>query len=584
MKGKPLLVLILIVAVALIGRVLLLASGAVSFHSDEAVVGLMARHILQGERPVFFYGQAYMGSLDAWLIAGGFALLGDTVLTIRIVEAILYLLIVITGYLVAWRVSGRLMVAAVAGLALALPTVLLTVYTTATLGGYNETLLFGNLILLLGWDVTHEHHGSRWRWAALGLCAGLGWWTNGLIVAYALPVGVLVLWEMIKPLTPADLRSASPLPHKRGEETLPPGIAPLPARVGEGEANRRFAEGEGAHRRASLRDYAGWIGIALVGFLIGSAPWWVFNFQNEFAALAFYLPNNPPSKFAGMSIPPLSLPERLLSLLALNLPVVLGARFPWYPTYFLPPVALVVLLVYAFALYWLLRRPSILKPGGRLLVVGMIGLFFALFLVSRFSIDPSGRYFLPMALPLGIVLGTLVAAARYAILRIALVVFVIGYQLFGLVSAVQTVPPGITTQFNLDTHIPNDDDQALIDFLEAHDLPHGYTNYWISFRLAFLSDEQLKYSAALSYKPDLSYTPFDDRDPSYRMVTDAAPDAQIAYITANVAAVQQKLEAYFAEQEITYEAAQVGLFHVYYDFQPITPRPPLPFQITDAAG
>ncbi len=227
MKGKPLLVLILIVAVALIGRVLLLASGAVSFHSDEAVVGLMARHILQGERPVFFYGQAYMGSLDAWLIAGGFALLGDTVLTIRIVEALLYLLIVITGYLVAWRVSGRLIVAAVAGLALALPTVLLTVYTTATLGGYNETLLFGNLILLLGWDVTHEHHGSRWRWAALGLCAGLGWWTNGLVVAYALPVGVLVVWTMVKGRTPADLRSA-PL-HKRGEDDTG-GHAPLPAR------------------------------------------------------------------------------------------------------------------------------------------------------------------------------------------------------------------------------------------------------------------------------------------------------------------------------------------------------------------
>ena len=54
----------------------LLAAGSVPFNGDEAIVALMARHILQGERPVFFYGQAYMGSLDAWLIAGLFATKG----------------------------------------------------------------------------------------------------------------------------------------------------------------------------------------------------------------------------------------------------------------------------------------------------------------------------------------------------------------------------------------------------------------------------------------------------------------------------------------------------------------------------
>ena len=73
--------------IAFIARAVLLASNTVSFHSDEAVVALMARHILQGERPVFFYGQAYMGSLDAWLVAIGFQLLGESVLTIRFVQA-----------------------------------------------------------------------------------------------------------------------------------------------------------------------------------------------------------------------------------------------------------------------------------------------------------------------------------------------------------------------------------------------------------------------------------------------------------------------------------------------------------------
>ncbi|MBE2268176.1 MAG: glycosyltransferase family 39 protein [Anaerolinea sp.] len=190
--------LVIVLLIAFIGRAVLLASDTVSFHSDEAVVALMARHILQGERPVFFYGQAYMGSLDAWLVAVGFSLFGESVLTIRLVQSALYLLIVASSYWVAWRLSRRVLIATIAALVIALPSVLLAVYTTATLGGYNETLLLGNLLLLLGYDVTHEHRHSWWRWAALGLAAGVGWWSNGLIVAFALPVGLLLLVDGVR--------------------------------------------------------------------------------------------------------------------------------------------------------------------------------------------------------------------------------------------------------------------------------------------------------------------------------------------------------------------------------------------------
>ena len=56
----------LLINVAL--KAALLYADVVPFNADEAVVALMGRHILQGERPVFFYGQAYLGSLDAWLV------------------------------------------------------------------------------------------------------------------------------------------------------------------------------------------------------------------------------------------------------------------------------------------------------------------------------------------------------------------------------------------------------------------------------------------------------------------------------------------------------------------------------------
>ena len=115
------------------------------------------------------------------------------------------------------------------------------------------------------------------------------------------------------------------------------------------------------------------------------------------------------------------------------------------PGYFLAPMGMVVLLIYAFACYMLLRRKNPLKPDGRLLVVGMIGLFCGLFIVSRFSIDPTGRYFLPLALPLAIVLATLIELLRMRLIRVVLVALVIGYQVIGVVTAVTTIPPGMTT-------------------------------------------------------------------------------------------------------------------------------------------
>jgi hypothetical protein len=45
--------------------------------SDDATMGLMAKHIVAlGGRPIFFYGQSYMGSLEAYAAALMYAFLG----------------------------------------------------------------------------------------------------------------------------------------------------------------------------------------------------------------------------------------------------------------------------------------------------------------------------------------------------------------------------------------------------------------------------------------------------------------------------------------------------------------------------
>ncbi len=100
----PILAGILLVAAGY--KAWIVAQGLVPFNADEAIVGLMAGHILQGETPLFFYGQAYMGSLDAYLVAAAFAVFGRSVATIRLVQGGLYLLTIITTVWLGKRLWG----------------------------------------------------------------------------------------------------------------------------------------------------------------------------------------------------------------------------------------------------------------------------------------------------------------------------------------------------------------------------------------------------------------------------------------------------------------------------------------------
>src|SRR5437868_7370075 len=57
-----------IILFAIVLRIILIVQGWPATDSDEGTLGLMARHIAyRGEYPIFFYGQGYMGSFEAYL-------------------------------------------------------------------------------------------------------------------------------------------------------------------------------------------------------------------------------------------------------------------------------------------------------------------------------------------------------------------------------------------------------------------------------------------------------------------------------------------------------------------------------------
>ncbi len=102
-------------AVALLGLLALgvLVRGplhAVTFHlpvsNDDAILLLMARHILKGELATTLWNQPYNGALDAYLLAPGLAL-GPPHAVYRLYELLCALLLVLLCGLLARRIGGR---------------------------------------------------------------------------------------------------------------------------------------------------------------------------------------------------------------------------------------------------------------------------------------------------------------------------------------------------------------------------------------------------------------------------------------------------------------------------------------------
>jgi hypothetical protein len=74
------------------------------FDSDQAIIGLMAKHLSEGRAfPLFFYGQEYMLGVEAWLMAPVFAAIGPTVFALRLTMV----LVNVAVALVLWHLLRR---------------------------------------------------------------------------------------------------------------------------------------------------------------------------------------------------------------------------------------------------------------------------------------------------------------------------------------------------------------------------------------------------------------------------------------------------------------------------------------------
>src|SRR5829696_4262387 len=76
---------VVLAAVVLIRSAVFVFWPASHFDSDQAVTGLMAKHLAELRAfPVFWYGQTYLLAVEAWLAAPLMALAGATVTTLKL--------------------------------------------------------------------------------------------------------------------------------------------------------------------------------------------------------------------------------------------------------------------------------------------------------------------------------------------------------------------------------------------------------------------------------------------------------------------------------------------------------------------
>ncbi|HEX8968788.1 MAG TPA: hypothetical protein VF937_12960 [Chloroflexota bacterium] len=179
---------LLLVGLAL--RLAVIASPLGEIDADEAVVGLMARHIaFLGERPVFYWGQPYLGSLEAFSAAPIFGVFDSSTLALKLVPTAYSL-----GFLAVSAILARSLFGVGAGLAtaayLALPPSMWAVWSTKARGGYAELLFLGQTLLLVTLFLARS---PRRRLALVwGLLAGLAFWTDLLAVVYLAPSVVFI--------------------------------------------------------------------------------------------------------------------------------------------------------------------------------------------------------------------------------------------------------------------------------------------------------------------------------------------------------------------------------------------------------
>jgi hypothetical protein len=201
-RRTDLFILALIVLATLIRFILIYLHWPIT-NSDEGSMGLLARHIAyNGEWPIFYYGQAYMGPIEGYIAAPLFHLFGSSTFILRLGLLPFFLLFLVCMYYLTRLLFTQ---------KLAIFTVLLLCFGSdeiiarqvKAVGEYPELVFFAAFIsLVVVWlALSSSTIEQRTRttprrifiYGILGLVAGIAVWVDFLVLPFLGAAIVLLL-------------------------------------------------------------------------------------------------------------------------------------------------------------------------------------------------------------------------------------------------------------------------------------------------------------------------------------------------------------------------------------------------------
>jgi hypothetical protein len=173
-------------------------------HSDEAIIGLMGKHIAEGRYyPFYMYGQTYNAGAawEAYLAALSFTAFGVGVIPLKSCIVVLWLACLVLFYAMTHRFYDR-RTAVLASLAFALSPSLLKWHFQVR--GYSWYFLSLPLLVGLFWLIDCSSPPGRAKTFLFGVISGLSVWCLELVLA-----PVATLWLLLALRRKLSLRNAA---------------------------------------------------------------------------------------------------------------------------------------------------------------------------------------------------------------------------------------------------------------------------------------------------------------------------------------------------------------------------------------
>lgn len=501
---------------------------------DEALTGVMALDIQKGEFPAFTYGQPYMAATEAYFTALVYYLFGFHSWGMKVLPFLVSLGLIWLNYLLGRRFLDSKLAGLFAAALTAVPSLYFAVLGLRAYNHSTETMFGGQLLLLVAgailWgkpkeQVKEEATSRAWIWGysrrewllwlALGLVAGVNFYGHGLSLFFFVPVIFFLFLKdklfFVRPTAAATI----------------------------------------------------------LGFLVGSFPWWLYNLLTNWHTLGYYFKPSDPNKKPALDV--------LGHFFGYSWPLSTGAYNYWFVT----PGFIGIFLNVLFSVVvigWLIARwrglvgwfrlsfhPS--RPVDLLLLTALLMpilyLLWGFGNVAFTDLDTTGRYLLPLMSILPVLVGGGLAKLAESLPGITTLhnlrkdrvkgfsyglalVFLLGI-LGGNLWLYRGVDyPSVFQSPYFPQIRPPLDNGPLINYLKSQGIEYATCNHWVGNRIILDSQEAIK---CVDYH-DLSVGGL-DRFEKYSQAI-KQPGLRVAFVLLNLDDGAAPLEKRLQQLGVTY--------------------------------